>query len=456
MTALSAAHPRALAVRFRCLEKWSVGAHVPSVWHWPPSEIKPLSCALLRKVKELDRKASSLGSLTLVSLSFDGQIEERDLHGKTEFRGRLFLADPGDVIFSKIDVRNGAIGIIPNALGRVAVSSEFPVYEVNRTVADPEYITLLFRSHAFRRVINGMISGASGRKRVQPDELAATDVPLPALAAQQKIVADWRSRQRQAASFDQAARERRTAIDSVFMKALGFKEPGESVKPKCFTTLWQHMIRWSVSYNQQVQAGMDLSRGRYPVAALGSILTMVQYGTSQKANSDSRGTPILRINNIKDGQIDTGDLKHLELTDRELKSLRLEDGDILIIRTSGSRDLVGTCAVFREAGPFVFASYLIRLRVDRAQADPSYVAWVINSPIGRQQVNAISRQIMQNNINSEEIRNLEIPLPPLDVQRKIMAEVQAGLAEIAQLRERAKAQADAARAEVERMIIGAP
>ncbi len=104
----------------------------------------------------------------------------------------------------------------------------------------------------------------------------------------------------------------------------------------------------------------------------------------------------------------------------------------------------------------MFASYLIRSKVDETQADPNYVAWVINSSIGRQQVNAISRQIMQNNINSEEIRSLEIPLPPLDVQREIVAEVRAGLAEIAILRENARAQADAARAEVERMIIGAP
>lgn len=100
--------------------------------------------------------------------------------------------------------------------------------------------------------------------------------------------------------------------------------------------------------------------------------------------------------------------------------------------------------MFHGTDPFVFASYLFRLRVSQAQADPNYVAWVINSPIGRQQVNAISRQIMQNNINSEEICSLEIPLPPLNVERKIMAEVQAGLNEIAELRARANEQADAA------------
>ncbi len=236
--------------------------------------------------------------------------------------------------------------------------------------------------------------------------------------------------------------------------ALGLKLVPAAELPKMLTVRWRDVSRWSVSYNQQVQAGMDLTRGCYPVATLGSVLTMVQYGTSQKANSDGRGTPIIRMNNLVDGRLVLDDLKHIELPSRERESLLLEDGDILINRTN-SKELVGKCAVFHESGDYVFASYLIRLRADAAQADPDYLAWIINSPIGRQQIDAMSRQIIgQANINTEEIRNLEIPLPPVDAQKTIMADVQAGLAEIADLRAKANAQADSARAEVERMIVG--
>jgi type I restriction enzyme S subunit len=97
---------------------------------------------------------------------------------------------------------------------------------------------------------------------------------------------------------------------------------------------------------------------------------------------------------------------------------------------------------------------LIRLRIAREKADADYVSWFINSALGRQQVNAVSRQIMQNNINSEELRSLQIPLPPLDVQRAIVERVQAGRAEIAHLRGKAERVRLAARAEVEAMILG--
>jgi restriction endonuclease S subunit len=61
---------------------------------------------------------------------------------------------------------------------------------------------------------------------------------------------------------------------------------------------------------------------------------------------------------------------------------------------------------------------------------------------------------MQNNINSEELRNLQVPLPPLPAQQAIMRRVDNGLAEISELEADARARADAAKADVEAMILG--
>jgi type I restriction enzyme, S subunit len=232
------------------------------------------------------------------------------------------------------------------------------------------------------------------------------------------------------------------------------KAAEQATLPKAFAVWWTDFLRWSVSYNQQAQSGVDITQGKYPVLSLNSCLEMVQYGTSEKANSAGRGTPVLRINNVKGRTIDTSHLKHLELPEKVRRGLLLSDGDILVIRTSGSRDLVGTCAVFHELGQYVFASYLIRLRPDLSKANSDFIVWFLNSSLGRQQVDATSRQIMQNNINSEELRSLQIPLPPLPVQQAMMKRVEAGRAEIAALKADAQARADAAKADVEAMILG--
>jgi len=93
--------------------------------------------------------------------------------------------------------------------------------------------------------------------------------------------------------------------------------------------------------------------------------------------------------------------------------------------------------------------------MDTARAHPDFIAYALNCPIGRQQIDALSRQIIgQANVNSEELRSFQLPLPPLPVQRQIVERVAKRREEIAKLKADAKARADAAKADLEAMILG--
>ena len=187
--ALNLSRSRAFGVLFKEMRLWSVGSFFKIDWNWPQDQVKPLSSALRRKRLEVDRSIHDLESLQLVTLHFDGTMEPRDISGQSDFKGKLFFAHAGDVVYSKIDVRNGAIGIVPVEMPRVVVSSEYPVYEVLPRVALPEYIQFLFQTQYFRKAINSMISGASGRKRVEPTQIEQIQVPMPPLTIQEAIIA---------------------------------------------------------------------------------------------------------------------------------------------------------------------------------------------------------------------------------------------------------------------------
>ena len=181
---------------------------------------------------------------------------------------------------------------------------------------------------------------------------------------------------------------------------------------------------------------------------------MVQYGSSEKANSEKNGTPVIRMNNIVNGAFDLSDLKYIRVPQKDLERLILKDGDILFNRTN-SKELVGKCAVFHDKGEYIFASYLIRIRADTTKANPDFVSFVVNNRIGRQQINALSRQIIgQANINSQELRSLKLPLPPLNAQQDIMSHVEAGRAEIARQKELAEKIRKDAEIEIESLILG--
>ena len=455
MTAKNAIAPRAFAVRWKDLHRWGVKSFQFSQWQWPSAVIKKLSSAIERRCEPVDKTTFVLRPEHFLSLRFTGEVGLRDLHGKSEFKGSLFFARAGDIVYSKIDVRNGAIGIVPAEVPVATVTSEFPVYRIKKDVALSEYIQLVFRTEHFRRIINGMVSGTSGRKRVQPDDLENVEIPLPPLAEQKAIVARWRKAQDDIAAARERVEKRKAAIDARFFADLGLRSPAQGSMPKAFAVWWEDFLRWGVGFNYLNQSGADLTRGKHPVVELGALLELVQYGTSEKANTNADGVAVIRMNNIVDGQLDLGNLKHLRLPESELENLLLKDEDILFNRTN-SKELVGKCAVFHGQGEYVFASYLIRIRADSAKADPEFVAYVVNCPIGRQQIDALSRQIIgQANINSVEMRGLQIPLPPLAVQKQIMERVAAGREEIAREREVADRLARDINAEVEALILGA-
>lgn len=160
------------------------------------------------------------------------------------------------------------------------------------------------------------------------------------------------------------------------------------------------------------------------------------------------------MNNIKDGYLDYSNLKHVLLPEKTLKSLLVVDRDILFNRTN-SKELVGKCAVFQSSDEYVFASYLIRVRPDPKIAISDFVAYCINSVIGRQQIDALSRQIIgQANINSQELRSLRLPLPPLDLQKEIIEYIKAGRKEIVQKEETVRRLSNQTQNDIEKMILG--
>jgi type I restriction enzyme S subunit len=171
---------------------------------------------------------------------------------------------------------------------------------------------------------------------------------------------------------------------------------------------------------------------RWIASTVGDVVKSVKYGTAVKCRHETQGTPVLRIPNIKDGAVSQQDLKFAELDKRELESLCLEAGDILIIRSNGSLALVGSAALVSEAeAGFAYAGYLIRLRVAREKADPAFLTHTFNSPVIRQQADLAAHSTSGvNNINSEELRNLSFRLPPLAEQREIVRRLERALARL--------------------------
>lgn len=154
----------------------------------------------------------------------------------------------------------------------------------------------------------------------------------------------------------------------------------------------------------------------------GDIIDDFKYGTSVKSDYSHKGTPVLRIPNVISQKVNLDDLKYLERKETKEEYL-VKDGDILIVRSNGSRDLVGKNALVNGLkGDYAFASYLIRIRPKVVL--PAYVSILLNCYLVRQQLFSNAKSAAGiNNINTQELASMVVSLPPQEEQEEIIAKV---------------------------------
>ena len=93
------------------------------------------------------------------------------------------------LILSKIDARNGAIGLVPEELDGAIVSNDFPSYAfVDRTRFDPAFMGWMVRSQHFVELCKAASEGTTNRVRIKEDRFLAQQIALPSLAEQHAIV----------------------------------------------------------------------------------------------------------------------------------------------------------------------------------------------------------------------------------------------------------------------------
>ena len=159
---------------------------------------------------------------------------------------------------------------------------------------------------------------------------------------------------------------------------------------------------------------------------IGNYAVQTDYGLSEKTLSMTEGVPVLKMGDIQAGKVILGGQKVVALATEGLPYLFLEPGDLLYNRTN-SAELVGKTGIFRGlAQQYSFASYLIRIRCFNELVSPTFLNFVMNSPMFRETeiVPHLKQQCGQANVNGTILRNMRIPVPPAAEQHRIVAKVE--------------------------------
>jgi type I restriction enzyme S subunit len=137
-----------------------------------------------------------------------------------------------------------------------------------------------------------------------------------------------------------------------------------------------------------------------------------QYGLSEPMNELGKGFKIFRMGEVQDGRlIDTGRMKFADINQAEFEKYKLYRGDVLFNRTN-SFELVGKTGIFNLSGEYCFASYLVRILLNRKVLIPEFLNYFMNSRRFQNSVKRkASKSINQANINATLLSNEFVQFP---------------------------------------------
>jgi len=155
---------------------------------------------------------------------------------------------------------------------------------------------------------------------------------------------------------------------------------------------------------------------------LGEILKEPpQYGYTASAIDKKMGPKFLRVTDIVGYKVDWARVPFCKIFEKEKKKYLLNKGDIVFARAG----TVGYTFFVKENPPeeTIFASYLIRMRIDEKKYDPVYISYFLKSPFYWAQVNNFLTGTSQPGINATLLSNFELLIPEDPNEQKRIADI---------------------------------
>ena len=158
--------------------------------------------------------------------------------------------------------------------------------------------------------------------------------------------------------------------------------------------------------------------GEWFESSLADVAVDIAYGYTESASNDIIGPHFLRITDIQNGVVDWTSVPYCPISKSDHEKYRLLEGDIVVARTGNS---TGENYMFQGDKDAVFASYLIRFRINREKAEPRFVWYNLRTQDWWNFINNSKTGSAQAGANAKVLGLFRFPLPPLAEQKAIAA-----------------------------------
>jgi type I restriction enzyme S subunit len=261
-------------------------------------------------------------------------------------------------------------------------------------------------SARFRAEAAHHMTGAVGQKRVPATFLERSAIPLPALSEQRRIVAEL---EKQFSRLDEAVTD--------------LQRVRANLKRSRAAVLKAAVEGFLVPPNAEVAGGKTVAGWkRVQIADVAQVISGLTKNPKREALP--RKLPYLRVANVYADELRLDDIERIGVAESELGKLLLRRGDMLVVEGNGSPAQIGRVALWDGSIPeCVHQNHLIKVRFGAEVLPEWALVWFL-SPGGRHQIEQVASSTSGlHTLSTGKVSRLPMPLPAIEEQRRILAEV---------------------------------
>lgn len=310
---------------------------------------------------------------------------------ETKYRS-LYRLHERQFVLSRLKGWEGAVAVVGADFDGAFVSQEFPTFDIDPTVARPDYLDWICRWQPFWESLQDRSKGVGARReRVHPDRLLATKVPLPPLSRQSSVVRHLMH----LASRVTSARSQ-VALGTQAASALT-----DSVLYSQFNRLDAGAPRPS-----SIGEFAAVIRGRGPEYQPGSVFRAVNQACVRWSGIDLAQTREISESSWRAAPDAT----------------RIRETDVLV-NSTGEGTIGRACVAGSVAKGLPFDSHVLSVRIHDNAVVPEYLEAWLRSPQGQGAIELAkgANTTKQTELGKRKLELLELPLPPKATQREIVA-----------------------------------
>lgn len=406
-------------VWFRDLTRWDTEYFMGNHSLHSKFKLEYLSKILTPRKEKI--KPNEYDGVTPIVAKIPFQSSYIELRKEPRTRMDMYTIYKGDLLVSNINFHQGAIAICKE--NKIYASTHYQPYIIDNSLVNSEFLVLVLKQTSYQQYISSKKTRGI-KTESNFNFIKNLQIPLPPLEIQNKIVADIHAIQTKIKALQVEEKRLKDEIETYIYITLGLQKPQSVQKQKVFVVRFKNLERWDTTYNQNktinlYSSNTKFSKSKYPLVALGEICTTNVGLTYEPKNisKTKQGIAVLRSNNIQNGKIDYNDLVYVDNTDIPNNKIA-NKGDLIICVRNGSANLVGKTAMIEKNG----MSFGAFMAIIRSKYNP-YLYHFLQTDIFRNSVFE-ARTSGINQISQSDIKKFKIPLPPLQIQKEMVENIE--------------------------------